>query len=453
MFWNQLKHSVSEIYSPRTPEGKGRLITLTSGMVAAFYNVFITGIFYTGFLSMYDISITGVGIVTFIPYIASCFSLFSPRILGRYQRRKWILLGSKIYFYAMYIIATTLMPLFVTDPDQRLLWFVILLFLAYGVYALFSPGFTTWFYNFYPAENDSRTRFFKYNQVFSSVLSCLMLLGSSILTDAVEGSAMQNQLILIFRYFAFVLVLVDVGLQAMAKEYPYAEVPKLQFKKVFTIPFGYKKFMLCMAVMFIWNYLNNLNNGIWNFHLLNNLGFSYTVINAVGMMSTIWLLCTVGVWQRLLHRFSWIKTFGIACVAFAPTEFLMFSLTPGDEGMWAIASVVQQICSVGFNLAYANILYLNLPREESTACISFNTIGCNLFAFLGMITGTLVSSIGGEGTISFLGRELFAVQFTTLMRCIFLVSLGLWMAISWRKFTPDDDIERIDSLKRRKVAQ
>ena len=119
-------------------------------------------------------------------------------------------------------------------------------------------------------------------------------------------------------------------------------------------------------------------------------------------MSAIWLLCTVGVWQRLLHRFSWIKTFGIACVAFAPTEFLMFSLTPGDEGMWAIVSVVQQICSVGFNLAYANILYPNLPREESTACISFNTIGCNLFAFLGMITGTLVSSIGGEGTISFL---------------------------------------------------
>ncbi|MBR4865623.1 MAG: hypothetical protein IKU11_02960 [Clostridia bacterium] len=85
--------------------------------------------------------------------------------------------------------------------------------------------------------------------------------------------------------------------------------------------------------------------------------------------------------------------------------------------------------------------------------MSFNTIGCNLFAFLGMITGTLVSSIGGEGTFSFLGREIYAVQLTTMMRCICLVTLGLWMAIAWRKLTPDDDIERIESLGRRRTAR
>ena len=72
-----LTHSLSDIYSTKNDEAKGRLISLGSALTAAFYNVFITGIFYTGFLSMYDISITGVGIVSFIPYIASCFSIFS----------------------------------------------------------------------------------------------------------------------------------------------------------------------------------------------------------------------------------------------------------------------------------------------------------------------------------------------------------------------------------------
>ena len=134
-----LKYTLSDIYSVKNEEGKGRLITLTSGMVAALYNVFITGIFYTGFLSMYGISITGVGIVTFIPYIATCFSVFSPSILGRFQKRKGILLAAKIYFYAMYILATTLMPQFVTDPDDRLIWFIVILFLAYSVRLSFSP--------------------------------------------------------------------------------------------------------------------------------------------------------------------------------------------------------------------------------------------------------------------------------------------------------------------------
>ena len=153
------KDSFTEIYSTKNDEAKGRLITLGSNLAASFYNVFITGIFYTGFLTMYGIDITGAGIISFIPYIASLFSLFSPFILERIKKRKPILLAAKIYFYGMYIVATNLMPMFVTDKDQRLLWFLIILFLAYSVYSLFSPGFTPWFYKFYPENNEKRTKF------------------------------------------------------------------------------------------------------------------------------------------------------------------------------------------------------------------------------------------------------------------------------------------------------
>ena len=91
-----LKHTLADIYSPTEDDGKGRLISLGSAMITALYNVFITGFFYTAFLSMYGISITGVGIVYIIPYAANCFSLLSPSILRRFKKRKWILLGAKI---------------------------------------------------------------------------------------------------------------------------------------------------------------------------------------------------------------------------------------------------------------------------------------------------------------------------------------------------------------------
>ena len=71
--------SMSDIFSLKNDEAKGRTINLGCNLLAAFYNVFITGIFYTGFLSMYDISITGVGIITFIPYIANIFSILISR--------------------------------------------------------------------------------------------------------------------------------------------------------------------------------------------------------------------------------------------------------------------------------------------------------------------------------------------------------------------------------------
>ena len=58
----------TEIFNFRQDDAKGRSITLASVVLSALYNVFITGLFYTGFLSMYGMSITDAGIVTFILY-------------------------------------------------------------------------------------------------------------------------------------------------------------------------------------------------------------------------------------------------------------------------------------------------------------------------------------------------------------------------------------------------
>ena len=443
-FGKAISLSLGDIYSLNDEESKGRLISLGSAVMTAVYNVFITGIFYTGFLSMYGISITGVGIVTFIPFIANCFSIFSPAVLDRFKKKKAVLLASKIYFYAMYIIATTVMPQFVIDPDDRLTWFIIILFLAYAVYALFCPGLTTWFYRFYPQDSGRRTRYIVLNQTFSSILSSSVLLLSGILIDAVEGSPLQDKMILGFRYFAFVLVLIDVAMQAFAKEYEAPKAPKVRLIDVFTLPFQYRKFLLCMILMFAWNYIANLNNGLWNYHLLNHLHFSYTIINTISMLYTIILLLTSTLWQRILRRFSWIKTFGIAVLLFVPTEFAMFTLTPGDQALYVGTALVQQILSVGLNFSYANILYMNLPEENSTAHVSFNTIGCNVFAFFGMITGTWISSLSGDNLVPFFGMEVYTVQHTTLVRAATLFTLGLLLILFWKKLTPDNEIAEVE---------
>ena len=87
-YLDAFRMSFTDIFNTRNDDAKGRTIYLFCNLLAAFYNVFITGIFYTGFLTMYGISITGAGIVTFIPYIANLFSIFSSKILSRFKRRK-----------------------------------------------------------------------------------------------------------------------------------------------------------------------------------------------------------------------------------------------------------------------------------------------------------------------------------------------------------------------------
>lgn len=80
-----------QIYGWHDDQRKGRTISLISSLLTSVYNVFITGVFHTGFLSMYDIDLVGVGIISFIPPLANCFFMFSPMILERIQRRKWVL--------------------------------------------------------------------------------------------------------------------------------------------------------------------------------------------------------------------------------------------------------------------------------------------------------------------------------------------------------------------------
>jgi len=440
--------SFSDVFNFHDDKSKGRVIALSSSLLTTFYNVFITGIFYTGFLSMYGMSITDTGILTFIPFLATLLSVFSPKILAHFPRRKEILLVSKIIFYVFYIILTTVMPQFVEAPDARLKWFIVILAVGYGFYALFSGGFTTWFYNFYPDDNEKRTRYLSFSQIFASIMSSVVLLVSSLITDALSNSPFQDQLILGFRYFAFILVFFDVYIQSKAVEYPYQESTNIKLIEIFTIPFRHKKFLACMVMMFIWNYIANLNNGLWSFHLLNHMNFSYTLINIMSVLYTVILVLLSPMWRKVLQRYSWIKTFGIAVLLWVPTEFLFFFMTPDRGFMYVPLCIIQHVMGVGLNLAYANILYMNLPSENSTACITFNTIGCNIGAFLGLMTGTFISSVTGDNTVYMLGMDVYSVQFTVIARGVLMLVLGICLVWKWRSFTGDQEIADIELQER-----
>ncbi len=438
------RYAFTDIFNSRDDMAKGRTINLVCTLLAAFYNVFIGGIFYTGFLSMNDIDIAGAGIVMFIPYIASLCSIFSSKVISRFRRRKLALVCAKIYFYAMYIVATTAMPQFVTDPHARLVWFIVILFLAYSVYAPFSPGITVWFYQFYPKDNDRRTRYFQLCQIFSSIMSTIILLLSGIITDAVAGSPHQRDLIIGLRLLAFVLVVVETMVQYQAKDFSPPTEGDVKLRQVFTLPFKYRKFILCISFMFCWNYIANLNNGLWNYHLLNHMHFPYTLINLMSVMYTFILLTTSPLWRRVLIRFSWIRTFAIGLLFWVPTEIVFFFMTPGRAYLFVPMCFVQNLLSVGLNLSYSNILYMNLPEENSTSHIAFYSIGCNVCAFLGLMTGTAVSAITGDSTVRAFGMDLYSVQYTTLMRGVTILALGIVLMLRWRSFTRDEDIATLD---------
>ena len=91
---------------------------------------------------------------------------------------------------------------------------------------------------------------------------------------------------------------------------------------------------------------------------------------------------------------------------------------------------------------------MNLPEENSTTHIAFNTIGCNLFAFLGLLTSTWVSSVTGDLTMPLMGMKIYSVQFMCLMRAVTMLVMGVVLVSRWRVFTPQEDIDEVDSYRK-----
>ena len=441
-----LTGSFRMIFNFQTDESKGRIIALTSTLLATVYNVFVTGIFYTGFLTMYGMSITDTGILTFMPFLANVLSAFSPMILSRFPKRKAILLGSRVFYYLLYIVAVTIMPRFVQDTGARLAWFVVLVTVATAVYSLFSNGFTVWMYNFFPKDNDLRIRYMTISQLCASNLSSVILIVSGFLTDALSNSPYQNTLILAFRYFAFLLVMVEIFVLSKAREYPYQDSAKINLIHVFTLPFRYKKFLLCVLIYFAWNFIANVNNGVWNYHLLNHLELSYSLINFLSVLYTIILVIFSPLWNRVLRRFSWAKSLGIAFLFYFPSEIMSAFITKEAGYLLIPAYIMAHIPAVGINLGFANLLYMNLPEENSTAHITFYAIGCNIFAFLGMFTGTCISGIGGDNVMKVLGSDGYTIQYNCIVNGTLILLLGIILFRFWRSFTSEVEIARVEQV-------
>jgi len=83
---------------------------LVTILLQGILNIFTTGIFYTGFLTMYGMSITDTGIITVIPYIANLFGIFSGKVLARFKSPKKAILWAKLFYYILFLPGITIMP-------------------------------------------------------------------------------------------------------------------------------------------------------------------------------------------------------------------------------------------------------------------------------------------------------------------------------------------------------
>lgn len=287
-----------------TNETRGRTLLLINTLISSIANLLISGVLYTGFLAANGIDLVRVGVITFIPYIAWAFSLFSPMLLCRFKKRRGLCIFNTFFYYICVVLATTVMPMFVEDPSAKTFWFGLFIFLGNVENALTGSGASAWHVHFIPEDLNQRNYYFSCSNMVSFVISSLVALFSSVVADSLDGSP---EVFTVLRLIAFVLFIVTgLMLYLIPKEYEYEGLEnRVKLTDVFTVPIKSKKFMLMVLACVIWSAFVNINANTWTYFAQETIGASYFMLYITTHVTTISAIFLQKKWRELVQRFDW----------------------------------------------------------------------------------------------------------------------------------------------------
>lgn len=380
--------SFYRLYNLKDEMAKGRSVMLASSVIVNVISWMTGSLFYTSFLMANGIDLVKIGIISFVPYIANCFSIFAPSILERFPRRRWVLFGGRLTYHTLNILAVTIVPMAVQDQSLKMALFTVIIFAANIVNALFSGGYAAWHLNFIP--NEVRAEYFASSSIVSSSIGLGMGLVSSLIADAFANSPYAYTIIVALRFAAYGLALVEMWALASPVEYPYAHsTDRVRFLDIFRKPLAHGRFLLVQLILFLWTFFINTDASAINYYLLNDVGTSYTFISVINVLYPVIMMLFMRPAKRIIARIGWLRSFAYGALLYAIPSGI-YSLVTSSNYLWLLTAVrlMQHLFGVLMNTAYANMPYINMPDSDRVDYLAFYTLSVNAAAFLGMVSGT-----------------------------------------------------------------
>ena len=403
----------------------GRSIMLISATLSTGALKLISGVFYTGFLIANDIDIVNVGVINFIPYLTSAFCIFSPYVLERFRKRKAILITGRLIYYTLYILGVTVMPYFIKDKAAKVIAFAVIIFVSNAVNSLTNPGFSVWHINFIP--DSVRADYFGNQQIVTCTLSGLVVLFSGLAADALSSSPYEKSVLFVLRYIAYAMMLIEIYVLSKPREYPYEKKAQPRLRNIFTLPLANKKFLLSVSLVFSWTFCQTLSTSFFEYYQLNSAGIKYTFFGVIEMAYVAFLLVLSNPWRREIRKRGWVKVFALTGLAYCPTV-IVYAFTNAVNYLYVMLPMrlAQHFLGVGLNLTYANLPFINLPREDGTNYMSFYLLFFNVFGFLGVLTGTAFVAAVKTVTLPLTGTVLEGAQVLIIIQGVLqgLISLA-----------------------------
>lgn len=423
------KCKMSDVFNFKSDKAKGRIVVLMTLMFNSIVANLTTGIFLTNFLLELDINIVQIGVIGFIPSVASIFSVFSPYLLAKLKKRKYACSVAKFLYYVFSIVCVNLMASTEMPSYQIYLLLLVFFFIANLSNTLIAgPGYMVWHFQF--LEERVKTKYFSVQQLVATVMAAVTLLTSGVLSELVKNSGNQMQMMLILRYVAFFVGVLDCIVLALPKEFPYSKNTEEKSPiKMFFVALKYKKFLLTVLISCLWNLCVFFAQSAFDVNLLNHIQVRYSLVTVINASLFLFFVFFSKFWTNIILKRSWLPTLKLAIFCYVGTIIgLSFVTNSNYIWLYTLMRLLQNFLTVGINITITNVPYLNLGEEDQTGCLSFYSFISSIFTLSGQALGTFIISKTQEISFGMFGGIYNNVTVLLWIQSILMFGLSVYIS-------------------------
>jgi MFS family permease len=400
--------AVSSGTRPRLGRGERRLTlrhSVVEGMFAAAHAA-LSGngaggnVFTVGFALLLGASDPELGLLVALPQVATVFQAITAYALRRAAARRPLVVAACVVSRGS-VALWPLLPVVCGGSALHVflgLWAVASIAGSYG-----NNAWMSWMADLVPRA--IRGRYFSIRNNLCNLVSLLLSVGAGVALDRYAGLAPHLDPAADARRFQGFAVVFGLAVLAggvstwllrrqLEPERPPAPalVPFREFILGPVRDAGFRRLLLFYA--FFWA-VNGLANPFWTPFILEDLGRSYSLVTALGLLGGAMSFLALPVWGRLADRFG-AKPVIAAAVLVSATHPLYYLLARPDFWYPLVCDAVSSgIVWGGFNLALFNLVLAAAPRGPGREIYyaAFNGAGGLAMATTSIAAGAVMSAV------------------------------------------------------------
>lgn len=404
-----------------------------------FISLFVTGTMLGYLLDTLGFSDSLQGILGTVATFTCGAQLFALLLSGR-RVKKICAIGNTVNQAAFVILY--LFPLFKLDGNVKTAILTVLLIGGHLLNNAVRPSKLAMYMDSVPL--DKRGGFTAYKEMISLAGGIVVSLVMGRIADVYRSSdgLPTKEYYVICAIALVIMTLIHTLSVAVATEKESPSAERAPLTEVMQRIAKNKSFIKVVVVGILWSVVSALSTSFFASYLREELAFPFTVIAIFSTLGSIARILISPLLGKIADKYSFATSmtisFGLAGLGFLAMVFTV----PETKWLYAAYCCLNGFAMAGINSGVINLVYDYVDkRDRATAMGIKNALGGILAFFTALLSGSILSAIQKNGGFRLFGSTLYAQQFLSVLSCVAILILIIYMRLVIAPLKRVDDVE------------